>query len=163
MNADHVPVGSGGNDRGLKVIANSFPDTSKGQRQAIHPLKVKGLTVAGSPLVEATGRDKASVVTECIAEAREGVHGFCPSIEKRTPARGGEPPDGGEHVPASRGIPYDRNSGAGSHVVAFRPGLLAGYNSKYLGNLLGFPFSDESAAHKSILAVGRAESDKKIF
>jgi hypothetical protein len=47
MDACHVPAWSGGDDRGLKVIAYSSPDPGKGQRKSIRALEVERLTVAG--------------------------------------------------------------------------------------------------------------------
>lgn len=109
MNPQHVPIGSGGDDRGLQVIADPPPDPGKGQRQAIHPLEVEGLSVAGAPLVKAAGRNEASVLTECIAETGQGVHGLGPGIEERSPARCSETPYSREHAQAMRAVSHNGN------------------------------------------------------
>jgi len=92
MDATHVSIRVGGNDRCLEVVANLFPDPGKGQGLTIESLEVEGLTIAWTPLVKPTGWDQASTHPECIAEAGEGVNSLTPGIEKRCPIRGGESP-----------------------------------------------------------------------
>ena len=109
VDASHVGTRCGGEDRGLNVLTESFPDAGKGQGVAIHLLEVKGLTITRSPLVKAAGGYQAPVQSEGITEAREGLHGLAPGIEERGPARGGESPDGRIHVPPLGISPHDGN------------------------------------------------------
>jgi len=71
MDATHVSIRVGGNDRCLKMATNLFPDPRKGQRVTVYYLEVEGLTVAGTPFVKAAGGNQASVHAECITVARE--------------------------------------------------------------------------------------------
>jgi hypothetical protein len=57
MDATHVSIRVGGNDRCLKETTNLFPDTGKGQGLTVRHLEVEGLTIAWTPVVEATGGD----------------------------------------------------------------------------------------------------------
>ena len=109
VDASHVGTRCGGEDRGLEVLAESFPDPGKGQRVAIHLLEVEGLTVTRPPLVKAAGGNKTPVQSEGITEAREGLHGLASRIEERSPTRGGESPDGRIHVPPLGISPHDGN------------------------------------------------------
>ena len=109
VDISHVGARCGGEDRGLKVLAQPFPDPGKGQGVTINLLEVEGLAITRPPLVKAAGGNQAPVQSEGIAEAREGLHGLAPGIEERGPARGGESPDGRIHV-SSLGIsPHDGN------------------------------------------------------
>jgi len=152
MNGLNVAAGCRRDDAaGYTVGVQGFPDSGKGQGQTIYSLEVEGLSVAGTPFIKATGRNQASVLTECITEAREGINGLRPRIEKRRPARGGESPDGREHVTTTGISPDNGNRGSGCNIVAGSPVLLPSYNAEILGNPPWLSLTNESAAHGVIL------------